>query len=77
MELNLREHHCLGDETPLMAGSGGDQFGADPLNAWIPRGTEFNENNVSLLCSFLNIPFCLRSTSRLGREEWRDGDLRN
>lgn len=71
-EMELREHHCLGDEIDLGPGSGEDEISDDPLNAWIPRGTTFHENNVSLLCS-LNISFCLQATTRLAREKWRDG----
>ena len=75
-EMELREHHCLGDEMDLMSGLGEDGVGDNPLNAWIPQGTTFNECNVSLLCS-LNIYFCLQTTTRLAREKWRDGALRN
>jgi len=66
----------LGDEIGLTAGPGLDKISDDPLNAWIPHGTTFDEDNVSLLCS-LNISFCLQTTARLVREEWRDGALRN
>lgn len=76
--MELREHHCLGNEEYLMSGMGSDEFSGDPVNAWIPRGTTFNENNVSLLCTLLNVCFCLQTTSRLAREKWRDdGALRN
>ena len=59
-EMELREHHCLGEEIPLMVGLGPDGVGDDPLNAWIPRGTTFDERNVSLLCSLHHIYFCLQ-----------------
>jgi len=65
-EMELREHHCWGDETGLTAGPGLDKISDDPLNAWIPQGTTFDEDNVSLLCS-LNISFCLQTTARLVR----------
>ena len=76
-EMELHEHHCLGDEVYLMAGLGPDSIGDDPLHAWFPHGTEFDERNVSLLCSLLNISFCLQPSSPLAREKWRDGALRN
>lgn len=46
-EMELREHHCLGDEVYILAGEGPDGIADDPLNAWIPRGTTFEEHNVS------------------------------
>ena len=76
-EMELREHHCLGDDAPLMPGEGSDGVCDDPLRAWIPQGTTFDERNVSLLCSFLHIPFCLQTTSPLSRKKWRDGALQN
>lgn len=76
-EMELREHHCWGDETGLTAGPGLDKISDDPLNAWIPQGTTFEEDNVSLLFSLLNISFCLQTAARLVREEWRDGALRD
>lgn len=45
--MELREHHCLGDEIDLRAASGLDEFGDDPVAAWIPQGTTFEERNVS------------------------------
>jgi hypothetical protein len=74
-EMELHEHHCLGDEIALMAGMGEDEIDDDPLNAWIPQGTTFDEDNVSLLCSLLNISFCLRTATRLAREKWRNSAL--
>jgi len=47
-EMELREHHSLGDEVDLMAGLGPDRVGDDPLNAWIPQGATFNEGNGTL-----------------------------
>jgi len=72
-EMELREHHCLGDQTALLAGTDEDGVGEDPLNAWFPRGSIFEESNVSLLCSLLRISFCLRTISPLPCEKWRDG----
>lgn len=76
-EMELREHHCLVDQLPLMSGPDPDQIGDDPLNAWIPRGTTHEERDVSLLCSLLHIPFCPHTISPLFREGWRDGALKN
>lgn len=56
VEVELREHHCLGDKPTLMAGLSEDRIGDDPVNAWIPRGSTFIEQNVSVLCSLLNSP---------------------
>lgn len=64
-EMELREHHCLGKKMPLMAALSLDKIADDPLNAWIPQGTIFNESNVSLLCSLLRISFCLQTASPL------------
>jgi len=67
-EMELREHHYFGDEMYLMAGRRLGEVGDDPLSAWIPQGTRFEEHNVSLLCSLLHISFCLQAASRLSRE---------
>jgi len=66
-EMELREHHCFSDGMRLTAGGRLGEVGDDPLSAWIPQGTRFEEYNVSVLCS-LHISFCLQSASRLSRE---------
>ena len=48
-ELEVREHHCLGDEIPIMSGQTPNGIGDNPANAWIPQGTAFTERNVSVL----------------------------
>lgn len=48
-EMQLREHHCLGNKVELMPAPGPDEIADDPLNAWIPRGTIFVEENVSVV----------------------------
>jgi len=58
-EMELHEHHCLGNESSLMPGLSPDSIGDDPLNAWIPQGATFNPHNVSVLCSLFRISFCL------------------
>lgn len=67
-EMELREHHYFGDGMHLSAGRRLGEVGDDPLSAWIPQGTRFEEYNVSLLCSLLRISFCLHAASRLSRE---------
>ena len=67
-EMELREHHCFGDEVHLTAGRRLGEVGDDPLSAWIPQGTRFEEHNVSLLCSLFHISFCLQTAVRLFRE---------
>ncbi|KAF9648741.1 hypothetical protein BDM02DRAFT_3186850 [Thelephora ganbajun] len=47
-EMELREHHCLGDEIRLLPGLGPGGIGEDPLNAWFPQNTTFNEHNDTL-----------------------------
>jgi len=74
-EMELHEHHCLGDEIPTLPSVTPDSIGDDPLNAWIPRGATLNQRNVSVLCSLLRISFCLQTASPLSREKWRDGSL--
>lgn len=54
-EMELREHHCLGGDIPLMAALGVDEVGDDPLHAWIPQGTTYEENNVSCCASFFTL----------------------
>ncbi|EPQ53003.1 hypothetical protein GLOTRDRAFT_122335 [Gloeophyllum trabeum ATCC 11539] len=46
MYCTLKEHHCLADEQPLDLGA--DEWGADLLNAWLPRGTELVEREDHL-----------------------------
>jgi hypothetical protein len=50
-EMELHEHHCLGDEIPIMPGQTSDGIGDNPVNAWIPLGTTFEERNVSVFVS--------------------------
>jgi len=54
-ELELHEHHCLDDGGVLTPGLGPDQIGDDPLHAWIPEGTTFEEDNVSVPCSLFTL----------------------
>ena len=66
-EMELREHHCLGDMVAPLGGEGVDVFSDDPLNAWVHRGTTFEERNVSVLCSLLRISFVYKPLPRFSR----------
>lgn len=52
--MELREHHCLGEEEYLPPAEGPAEFIDNPLNAWIPRDVTFEERDVSVLCSLIN-----------------------
>ena len=64
VEMELHEHHCLGDQTHLVAGRSLDDVDDDPASAWIPRGTKFDERNVSLLCSLFTFLFVYKPVLR-------------
>lgn len=66
--MELREHHCLGDEIDLLPDFGPDGVADDPLNAWIPRDATFEERNVSVLCSLLNSPLSVKLFHSFSRE---------
>ena len=75
-EMELREHHSFSDEMHLTAGRRLGEVGDDPLSAWIPQGTRFEEYNVSCCALFFTFPFvCNPLLGFLAR--WRDGALRN
>lgn len=68
-EMELHEHHCLDDGGGLTPGLGPDPIADDPLHAWIPEGTTFEEDNVSVSHSLLALSFCLRISSPLSRKK--------